>query len=70
MFSLEWMLNLLLDIIRHEASPPLLIHLAFQFLYIISKVKLNFNIIVIWLYCYTLKLDKRGTVIHNIVIVK
>uniref|UniRef100_A0A8C6YDR5 Tubulin-specific chaperone D n=1 Tax=Naja naja TaxID=35670 RepID=A0A8C6YDR5_NAJNA len=39
MFSLEWMLNLLLDIIRHEASPPLLIHLAFQFLYIISKVR-------------------------------
>uniref|UniRef100_A0A8C6YG06 Tubulin-specific chaperone D n=1 Tax=Naja naja TaxID=35670 RepID=A0A8C6YG06_NAJNA len=36
---LEWMLNLLLDIIRHEASPPLLIHLAFQFLYIISKVR-------------------------------
>uniref|UniRef100_A0A2D4KGA0 Tubulin-specific chaperone D C-terminal domain-containing protein n=1 Tax=Micrurus paraensis TaxID=1970185 RepID=A0A2D4KGA0_9SAUR len=36
---LEWMLNLLLDIIQHEASPPLLIHLAFQFLYIISKVR-------------------------------
>ncbi|XP_026523386.1 tubulin-specific chaperone D isoform X1 [Notechis scutatus] len=36
---LEWMLNLLLDIIRCEASPPLLIHLAFQFLYIISKVR-------------------------------
>ncbi|XP_058024468.1 tubulin-specific chaperone D [Ahaetulla prasina] len=36
---LEWMLNLLLDIIRHEASPPLLIHLAFQFLYLISKVR-------------------------------
>ncbi|XP_063148743.1 tubulin-specific chaperone D [Candoia aspera] len=36
---LEWMLNLLLDIIQHEASPPPLIHLAFQFLYIISKVR-------------------------------
>ncbi|XP_007441977.1 tubulin-specific chaperone D-like, partial [Python bivittatus] len=34
---LEWMLNLLLDIIQDEASPPPLIHLAFQFLYIISK---------------------------------
>nr|XP_008102511.1 PREDICTED: tubulin-specific chaperone D [Anolis carolinensis] len=36
---LEWMLKLLLDIIRDEASPPSLIHLAFQFLYIISKVR-------------------------------
>ncbi|KAM6469790.1 tubulin-specific chaperone D isoform 2-T3 [Liasis olivaceus] len=36
---LEWMLNLLLDIIQDEASPLPLIHLAFQFLYIISKVR-------------------------------
>ncbi|XP_062976473.1 tubulin-specific chaperone D [Elgaria multicarinata webbii] len=36
---LEWMLNSLLDIIRDEASPPSLIHLTFQFLYIISKVR-------------------------------
>nr|XP_020641570.1 tubulin-specific chaperone D [Pogona vitticeps]XP_020641571.1 tubulin-specific chaperone D [Pogona vitticeps]XP_020641572.1 tubulin-specific chaperone D [Pogona vitticeps] len=36
---LESMLNSLLSIIRDEASPPSLIHLSFQFLYIISKVR-------------------------------
>lgn len=36
---LEWLLTLLLDIIRNEASPPSLVHLSFQFLYIISKVR-------------------------------
>ncbi|XP_061472447.1 tubulin-specific chaperone D isoform X2 [Rhineura floridana] len=36
---LEWMLNSLLDIIRDEASAPSLIHMTFQFLYIISKVR-------------------------------
>ncbi|XP_053149234.1 tubulin-specific chaperone D [Hemicordylus capensis] len=36
---LEWMLNLLLGIIRDEASSPSLVHLSFQFLYIISKVR-------------------------------
>ncbi|CAB1350255.1 unnamed protein product, partial [Coregonus sp. 'balchen'] len=36
---LEWMLNLLLDLIRSEQSPPLLVHLGFKFLYIISKVR-------------------------------
>ncbi|XP_042304355.1 tubulin-specific chaperone D isoform X2 [Sceloporus undulatus] len=36
---LECMLNVLLDIVRDEASPSSLIHLAFQFLYIISKVR-------------------------------
>ncbi|XP_066474680.1 tubulin-specific chaperone D [Tiliqua scincoides] len=36
---LESMLTLLLDIIRNEASPPSLVHLSFQFLYIISKVR-------------------------------
>ena len=40
-FSLvtEWMLNMLLDLVRSEKSPPLLAHLGFKFLYIISKVK-------------------------------
>lgn len=36
---LEWMLNLLLDTIQDERSPPLLSHLAFKFLYLISKVR-------------------------------
>uniref|UniRef100_A0AAR2JRZ7 Tubulin-specific chaperone D n=1 Tax=Pygocentrus nattereri TaxID=42514 RepID=A0AAR2JRZ7_PYGNA len=35
---LEWMLNMLLKLIRDEKSPPLLVHLGFKFLYIISKV--------------------------------
>lgn len=36
---LEWMLNLLLEFIRSETSPQLLVHLSFKFLYIISKVR-------------------------------
>ncbi|KAI1884351.1 hypothetical protein AGOR_G00225520 [Albula goreensis] len=36
---LEWMLNMLLEQIRNEQSPPLLVHLGFKFLYIISKVR-------------------------------
>ncbi|MBN3310433.1 TBCD protein, partial [Amia calva] len=36
---LEWMLNLLLEVIRSEKSPPALVHLGFKFLYIISKVR-------------------------------
>ncbi|XP_023684982.2 tubulin-specific chaperone D [Paramormyrops kingsleyae] len=36
---LEWMLGLLLELIRSEQSPPLLVHLAFKFLYFISKVR-------------------------------
>ncbi|KAI7803484.1 putative tubulin-specific chaperone D [Triplophysa rosa] len=36
---LEWMLNMLLEIIRSEKSPPLLVHLCFKFLYVISKVR-------------------------------
>uniref|UniRef100_A0A7N4V772 Tubulin-specific chaperone D n=1 Tax=Sarcophilus harrisii TaxID=9305 RepID=A0A7N4V772_SARHA len=36
---LEWMLNLLLDIVRDSNSPPALVHLAFKFLYIITKVR-------------------------------
>ncbi|XP_027032322.1 tubulin-specific chaperone D [Tachysurus fulvidraco] len=36
---LEWMLNMLLEFIRSETSSPLLIHLSFKFLYIISKVR-------------------------------
>jgi hypothetical protein len=32
------MLNLLLELIRSEQSPPLLVHMGFKFLYIISKV--------------------------------
>ncbi|XP_076866238.1 tubulin-specific chaperone D isoform X2 [Brachyhypopomus gauderio] len=36
---LEWMTNMLLELIRNEKSPPLLVHLGFKFLYIISKVR-------------------------------
>ncbi|XP_064378527.1 tubulin-specific chaperone D [Dromaius novaehollandiae] len=36
---LEWMMNSLLDIVRDSGSPPLLVHLAFKFLYIITKVR-------------------------------
>ncbi|KAF5903647.1 tubulin-specific chaperone D, partial [Clarias magur] len=36
---LEWMVNMLLDLVRSKMSPPLLIHLSFKFLYIISKVR-------------------------------
>ncbi|NXW84811.1 TBCD protein, partial [Alopecoenas beccarii] len=36
---LEWMMNSLLDIARDKGSPPLLVHLAFKFLYIITKVR-------------------------------
>uniref|UniRef100_A0A665URZ8 Tubulin-specific chaperone D n=1 Tax=Echeneis naucrates TaxID=173247 RepID=A0A665URZ8_ECHNA len=36
---LEWMLNMILDLIRSENSPPALVHLSFKFLYIICKVR-------------------------------
>ncbi|XP_067313008.1 tubulin-specific chaperone D [Pseudorasbora parva] len=36
---LGWMLSMLLEMIRNEKSPPLLVHLCFKFLYIISKVR-------------------------------
>ncbi|XP_077710874.1 tubulin-specific chaperone D isoform X2 [Canis aureus] len=35
----EWMMNLLLDIVQDKTSPADLIHLAFKFLYIITKVR-------------------------------
>uniref|UniRef100_A0A674K4Y5 Tubulin-specific chaperone D n=1 Tax=Terrapene triunguis TaxID=2587831 RepID=A0A674K4Y5_9SAUR len=36
---LEWMMHLLLDIVRDKRSPSPLVHLAFKFLYIITKVR-------------------------------
>ncbi|XP_030646101.1 tubulin-specific chaperone D [Chanos chanos] len=36
---LEWILSMLLELIRDEKSPPLLVHLCFKFVYIISKVR-------------------------------
>ncbi|XP_054462818.1 tubulin-specific chaperone D [Anoplopoma fimbria] len=36
---LEWMLNMILELVRSENSPPSLVHLAFKFLYIICKVR-------------------------------
>ncbi|XP_006635580.2 tubulin-specific chaperone D [Lepisosteus oculatus] len=36
---LEWMLDLLLEMIQSEKSPPALVHLGFKFVYIISKVR-------------------------------
>ncbi|XP_024206557.1 tubulin-specific chaperone D isoform X3 [Pan troglodytes] len=35
----EWMMNLLLDIVQDQTSPASLVHLAFKFLYIITKVR-------------------------------
>lgn len=43
LLSLEWMMNMLLDIIRDSGSPPVLFHLAFKFLYIITKVQKSHN---------------------------
>lgn len=40
-------MNSLLDIVRDKESPPLLVHLAFKFLYIITKVKFH----IIYLKC-------------------
>ncbi|XP_016070936.1 PREDICTED: tubulin-specific chaperone D [Miniopterus natalensis] len=36
---LEWMMNFLLEIVQDKTSPPDLVHLAFKFLYIITKVR-------------------------------
>ncbi|XP_040845817.1 tubulin-specific chaperone D isoform X3 [Ochotona curzoniae] len=36
---LEWMMNLLLDIVQDKTVPTALVHLAFKFLYIITKVR-------------------------------
>ncbi|XP_077590040.1 tubulin-specific chaperone D isoform X2 [Stigmatopora nigra] len=36
---LEWMVNMLIEFIRHKDSPSSLFHLAFKFLYLISKVR-------------------------------
>ncbi|KAJ3601268.1 hypothetical protein NHX12_032241 [Muraenolepis orangiensis] len=36
---LEWMMNMILDMGRNEQSPPSLLHVAFKFLYIVSKVR-------------------------------
>uniref|UniRef100_A0A8C8TVU7 Tubulin-specific chaperone D n=2 Tax=Peromyscus maniculatus bairdii TaxID=230844 RepID=A0A8C8TVU7_PERMB len=36
---LEWMMNSLLDLVQDETSLPALVHLAFKFLYIITKVR-------------------------------
>ncbi|XP_026207932.1 tubulin-specific chaperone D [Anabas testudineus] len=36
---LEWMMDILLDFVRSEQSPPSLVHMSFRFLYIICKVR-------------------------------
>nr|XP_046270183.1 tubulin-specific chaperone D [Scatophagus argus] len=36
---LEWMLNMILEFVRSDTSPPSLVHLGFKFLYIICKVR-------------------------------
>ncbi|XP_060883388.1 tubulin-specific chaperone D [Labrus mixtus] len=36
---LEWMLNMLLEFVRSDTSPPSLVHLGFKYLYIICKVR-------------------------------
>ncbi|XP_072299328.1 tubulin-specific chaperone D [Eucyclogobius newberryi] len=36
---LDWLMNMLLELIRSENSPPSLVHLSFKFLYTICKVR-------------------------------
>ncbi|XP_055448634.1 tubulin-specific chaperone D isoform X2 [Psammomys obesus] len=36
---LEWMMNSLVDLVQEETSQPALAHLAFKFLYVITKVR-------------------------------
>ncbi|KAM5305967.1 tubulin-specific chaperone D isoform 2-T2 [Glossophaga mutica] len=36
---LEWMMNMLMDVVQDKTSPADLVHLAFKFLYIITKVR-------------------------------
>ncbi|XP_006869675.1 PREDICTED: tubulin-specific chaperone D [Chrysochloris asiatica] len=36
---LEWMMSLLLDMVQDKTSPPTLVHLAFKYLYVITKVR-------------------------------
>ncbi|XP_034045626.1 tubulin-specific chaperone D [Thalassophryne amazonica] len=36
---LEWLLNMILEFVRNENSPPSLFHLSFKFLYITCKVR-------------------------------
>uniref|UniRef100_A0A3B3Z090 Tubulin-specific chaperone D n=1 Tax=Poecilia mexicana TaxID=48701 RepID=A0A3B3Z090_9TELE len=36
---LEWVTDMLLNLVRNENSPPSLVHLSFQFLYVICKVR-------------------------------
>ncbi|XP_070778789.1 tubulin-specific chaperone D [Enoplosus armatus] len=36
---LEWMVNMLLEFVRSEKSPPSLVYLGFRFLYIVCKVR-------------------------------
>ncbi|XP_034075522.1 tubulin-specific chaperone D [Gymnodraco acuticeps] len=36
---LEWMVNMILEFVRSDTSPPPLVHLSFKFLYIICKVR-------------------------------
>uniref|UniRef100_A0A8C4NV09 Tubulin-specific chaperone D n=1 Tax=Dicentrarchus labrax TaxID=13489 RepID=A0A8C4NV09_DICLA len=35
----EWMLNMILEFVRSEKSPPSLVHLSFKFLYVVCKVR-------------------------------
>ncbi|XP_058559363.1 tubulin-specific chaperone D isoform X2 [Neofelis nebulosa] len=46
---LEWMMNLLLDIVQDKTSPADLIHLAFKFLYIITKTWETRYMLLLWL---------------------
>ncbi|XP_064227508.1 tubulin-specific chaperone D-like isoform X2 [Aotus nancymaae] len=46
---LEWMMNSLLDIVRDQTSPASLVHLAFKFLYIITKTWETRYMLLLWL---------------------
>lgn len=53
-YVLEWMLNMILEFVRSEKSPPSLVHLSFKFLYIICKVsqKQSTPVYISCLVCY------------------
>ncbi|KAH0501774.1 Tubulin-specific chaperone D [Microtus ochrogaster] len=46
---LEWMMNSLLDLVQDETSLPGLVHLAFKFLYIITKTWETRYMLLLWL---------------------
>lgn len=61
------MLNIILDIVRSEKSPPSLVHLSFKFLYIICKVSQQLDSGVILDVCKVTgnQTDRQTDRLHN-----